>query len=284
MKSESVPEINKRQDKGNNANESALSELLSIMRTLRDPTNGCDWDKQQTFASIAPYTIEEAYEVADAIDKGDMADIRDELGDLLFQVVFYAQMGQEQHAFAFDDIARGISAKLRRRHPHIFADENGQVTLAKKGQWESIKAQERIAAGKTEDKSILANVPASMSPLLRAQKLQQKCAKFGFDWPELAPVLDKLQEEINEVMAEVNAPTPDQSTIEDEIGDVLFSVVNLARHVEVDAQTALRRASNKFEQRFRQVELIAQQQGQTIRDTSLDELEVFWQQAKALSK
>ena len=271
-------------DKVGSSSESALSELLSIMRTLRDPKHGCDWDKQQTFASIVPYTIEEAYEVADAIDKGDMADIRDELGDLLFQVVFYAQMAQEQEAFAFDDVVKGICAKLRRRHPHIFADESGSVASVEEGQWEKIKAQERMAAGKSTDNSILAHVPKGMSPLHRAQKLQQKCAKSGFDWPELQPVLDKLQEEIEEVMAEVDAPNPEQAAIEDEIGDVLFSVVNLARHVNVDAQTALRRASNKFEQRFRQVELIAQQKGQAVHETSLDELETFWQQAKGLSK
>lgn len=271
-------------DKVCTSNESALSELLTIMRTLRDPKHGCDWDKQQTFASIVPYTIEEAYEVADAIDKGDMVEIRDELGDLLFQVVFYAQMAEEQKAFDFEDVVRGISAKLRRRHPHIFADESGSVAPVEQGQWENIKAQERKAAGKFADNSILAHVPKGMSPLLRAQKLQQQCAKSGFDWPELQPVLDKLHEEIEEVMVEVNAPNPEQAAIEDEIGDVLFSVVNLARHVNVDAQTALRRASNKFEQRFRQVERIAQQKGQEVHETSLDELETFWQQAKELSK
>ncbi|QHJ12950.1 Nucleoside triphosphate pyrophosphohydrolase [Paraglaciecola mesophila] len=273
-----------KKDSACTSNESALSELLTIMRTLRDPKHGCNWDQQQTFASIVPYTIEEAYEVADAIDTGDMTEIRDELGDLLFQVVFYAQMAEEQKAFAFEDVMRGISAKLRRRHPHIFADESGKVAPAEKGQWEKIKTQEREAAGKSADNSILAHVPKGMSPLIRAQKLQQLCAKSGFDWPELQPVLDKLHEEIEEVMVEVDAPNPEQAAIEDEIGDVLFSVVNLARHVNVDAQTALRKASNKFEQRFRQVERIAQQKGQEVHETSLDELETFWQQAKELSK
>ncbi|WP_158768665.1 nucleoside triphosphate pyrophosphohydrolase [Paraglaciecola sp. L1A13] len=272
-----------QQDTKSSTQETALDELLNIMRQLRDPVSGCEWDKQQTFASVAPYTIEEAYEVADAIDKGDMEHIRDELGDLLFQVVFYAQIAQEQGEFTFDDVAKGIADKMRRRHPHIFAGPDGKKIPVQKGQWEQIKNQERIDAGKTEDNSLLANVPTGMSPLLRAQKLQQKCAKVGFDWPELAPVLDKLQEEIVEVLDEVNAPIPDQCAIEDEIGDVLFSVVNLARHVNVDAQTALRKASNKFEKRFRQVELIANQQGRAIIETPLTELEVFWQQAKELS-
>ncbi|WP_166422233.1 nucleoside triphosphate pyrophosphohydrolase [Paraglaciecola sp. 20A4] len=268
----------------NNTQETALDELLNIMRQLRDPVSGCEWDKQQTFASIAPYTIEEAYEVADAINKGDMEHIRDELGDLLFQVVFYAQIAQELGEFTFNDVAKAISDKMRRRHPHIFAGLDGKRIPVQKGQWEQIKNQERIDAGKAQDNSVLANVPTGMSPLLRAQKLQQKCAKVGFDWPELGPVLDKLQEEIVEVLEEVNAPVPNQSAIEDEIGDVLFSVVNLARHVNVDAQTALRKASNKFEQRFRHVELIANQRGQAVNETSLTELEEFWQQAKELSK
>jgi len=261
-------------------NAGALNELLSIMRQLRDPVAGCEWDKQQTFASISPYTIEEAYEVADAIDKGNMDEIRDELGDLLFQVVFYAQIAQEQSGFAFADVANSMSAKLRRRHPHIFPDKNGKTILPQKGQWEQIKAQERLSAGINRDDSILANVPLGMSPLLRAQKLQQKCAKAGFDWDALSPVLDKLQEEIEEVMAEVNAPDPSQAAIEDEIGDVLFSVVNLARHVKVDAQSALRKASTKFEQRFRLVESLVRAQGQSVKDCSLSELEAFWQQAK----
>jgi ATP diphosphatase len=283
MKPFSILEKNKQAGKAH-VSDSALAELLEIMRTLRDPIHGCDWDKKQTLSSIAPYTIEEAYEVADAIDKGEMSDIRDELGDLLFQVVFYAQIADEQGAFAFEDVVRGISAKLRRRHPHIFADEKGNITPVTKGSWEKIKAQERIEAGKVEDMSILANVPTGMSPLLRAQKIQQKCATVGFDWPELGPVIDKLQEEIDEVMVEVNAPDPDQAAIEDEIGDVLFSVVNLARHLNVDAQTAMRKASNKFEQRFRQVECIARQRGQAVHKTTLDKLEILWQQAKENSK
>lgn len=257
-----------------------ITELLQIMARLRDPKLGCEWDQQQTFATIAPYTIEEAYEVADAIAKGDIAAIREELGDLLYQVVFHAQIAQEQDAFSFADVTQGISAKLRRRHPHIFPDIEGNTTAPEKDQWEKIKAQERLAAGKDQDDSILAHIPSSMSPLLRAQKMQQRCAKFGFDWPQLAPVLDKLQEEVDEVLSEVNAAHPDQEAIEDEIGDVLFCAVNLARHLNVDAQTALSRASNKFEKRFRQVEHIARAKGQTIDNTSLDELETFWQQAK----
>ena len=261
-----------------------METLLGIMQRLRDPNTGCPWDIQQTFQSIVPYTIEETYEVADAIFSGDMADIKDELGDLLFQIVFYAQLGDEQGQFTFDDIAQGISDKMVHRHPHVFArsqsDSHGQSEQSLSKAWEDIKAQERSNTGKESDLSVLANVPKGITPLLRAQKIQKKCAKVGFDWSTLPPVVDKIHEEIEEVLAEVNVPEPNQQAVEEEIGDLLFAVVNLARHSKVNAESALIKANNKFEQRFRQVEQIIQQQGLTLEQADLKQMEAAWQQVK----
>jgi ATP diphosphatase len=257
-----------------------LATLLKIMEQLRDPDSGCPWDKQQNFNSIIPHTIEEAYEVADAIEQGDMGDIKDELGDLLFQVVFYAQLGKEQGAFDFEAIAEAISDKLVRRHPHVFANSESKTDEQLNAQWDQIKAQERADKGAVDDPSVLANIPIGMSPLIRAQKLQKKCARVGFDWPDVAPVLDKVHEEIQEVMDEVQASEPDQQAIEEEIGDLLFTVVNLSRHLHVDAQTALRKANRKFEKRFRKVEGVFAQRTDKLADASLDEMEKVWQQIK----
>jgi ATP diphosphatase len=257
-----------------------VARLLEVMEKLRDPDTGCPWDKQQTFASIVPHTLEEAYEVADAIEKGSMADIKDELGDLLFQVVFYAQLGKEQDEFDFEAIAQTISDKLVRRHPHVFANIEGKTDEQLNLQWEQIKAQERSAKGIVDDHSILANIPLGMTPLIRAQKLQKKCSKVGFDWPEIAPVVDKIQEEIQEVMDEVNVVDSDQQAIEEEIGDLLFAVVNLSRHLKVDAETALRKANKKFEGRFRKVEEVFAERSVALSDASLDEMEEVWQLIK----
>jgi ATP diphosphatase len=258
-----------------------LAKLLGIMSQLRDPESGCPWDIKQTFASIVPHTIEEAYEVADAIEQGDMDDIKDELGDLLFQVVFYAQLGKEQGEFDFEAIAQVISEKLIRRHPHVFSQEGKEFSTAQlSAQWEKIKAEERLAKGKAHNPSILANIDVGMPPLTRALKLQKKCATVGFDWPDVAPVVGKIHEEIQEVMDEVAASEPDQQAIEEEMGDLLFAVVNLSRHLHVDAQTALRKANCKFEKRFAKVEAVFAQRAVKLTDSTLDEMEQVWQQIK----
>lgn len=261
-------------------NKPQLSRLLDVIQQLRDPETGCPWDKKQNFASILPHTIEETYEVVDAILSGDMGDIKDELGDLLFQIVFYAQLAEEQGHFDFEDIAQGISDKLVRRHPHVFQSTELKTEDELNQQWEKIKQLERETAGKPIDTSTLANIPKGMTPLLRAQKIQKKCAQVGFDWTELPPVVDKIHEEIAEVLVEINAPEPNQQAIEEEIGDLLFAVVNLARHSSVNAETALIKANHKFEKRFRQVEQIMTQQGLNVSDASLVQMEAAWQQVK----
>ncbi|RUM28305.1 MAG: nucleoside triphosphate pyrophosphohydrolase [Alteromonas sp.] len=311
-----------------NANKAKLSEmqrLLKIMAQLRDPQSGCPWDVKQTMESLTRYTIEEAYEVADAIANGDMHDIKDELGDLLFQVVFYAQIASESRAFSFDDVAKSISDKLVRRHPHVFAnalasegvsDTNENVTVertllsdsALNAQWDAIKAQEKQLKkqrlkqdSEATENSILDNVPKGMPALMYAQKLQKACAKVGFDWPDAAPVIDKVREEVEEIQQELdfkqraqgalktgvvplNSGVPDnQQAIEEEIGDALFAMVNLARHCKVDADTALRNASNKFANRFKGVERLAAEQGDKLDALTLDEMEALWQQVKQSS-
>lgn len=254
----------------------AVNRLLSIMQTLRDPARGCPWDRQQTFTSIAPYTLEEAYEVIDAIQRADFDDLRDELGDLLFQVVFYAQMAEEQQRFSFDDICHAISDKLERRHPHLFGD--AQVnSAAEVGQnWEAIKRGER--AEKAQH-SALDNIPKALPALMRAHKIQKRCQSVGFDWDSLGPVLEKVHEEIDEVMHEAQQAVVDQHKLEEEIGDLLFATVNLSRHLGSKAEIALQKANDKFERRFRQVEAILREQGRD--NATLDEMEAAWQQVKA---
>jgi ATP diphosphatase len=266
-----------------NKNNTELTRLLNIMQQLRDPETGCSWDQKQNFASIVPHTIEETYEVADAIFSGNMADIKDELGDLLFQIVFYAQLAKEQGDFDFEEIAQAISDKLVRRHPHVFQSSNLNTDAELNLQWEKIKQQERERdlAGKAIDNSILANIPVGMTPLLRAQKIQKKCAAVGFDWTELPPVVDKIHEEIAEVLAEVNGPSPDQVAIEEEVGDLLFAVVNLARHTSVNAESALIKANRKFEKRFRKVEQVIEKQGLSLEEANLEQMEAAWQQIKS---
>jgi ATP diphosphatase len=271
------------------AKTNQLSRLLDIIQQLRDPETGCPWDQQQNFESIVACTIEETYEVAEAIFSGNMQEIKDELGDLLFQVVFYAQLGKEQGDFDFEYIAQAISDKLIRRHPHVFdvkvvgegvEDKRHKTQDELNNQWEQIKAQERINKNQTLDSSILANIPQGMTPLLRAQKIQKKCAKVGFDWTELPPVIDKIHEEIEEVSAEVNVSEPDMQAVEEEIGDLLFAVVNLARHTSVNAETALIKANRKFEKRFRQVEQVIEKQGLSIESANMQQMEAAWQQIK----
>jgi len=257
----------------------SLADLLAIMARLRDPQGGCPWDLQQDFATIAPYTIEEAYEVADAIDRQDWPELRDELGDLLLQVVFHAQMANERGLFDFADVAHAISDKMIRRHPHVFGEVSYDDVEAQKAAWEEIKAAERAAKGDAPDGSALAGVSRGLPEWKRAQKLQEKAARTGFEWPDPAPVLDKLVEEIGEVRAEFVAGG-DADRLEDEIGDVAFVLVNLARHAGVDFSQALRRANAKFERRFRRMEVLADASGEPLAGRDLDDQEALWQAVK----
>ncbi len=256
----------------------SLDRLLGIMKTLRDPQNGCPWDREQTYATIAPYTLEETYEVLDAINRENFDDLRDELGDLLFQVVFYAQMGSEEGRFNFDDICAAISDKLERRHPHLFGDvsvANSQEVLKN---WARIKQAER--ADKAQH-SALDDIPQTLPALMRAQKIQRRCHDVGFDWTTLEPVLAKVYEEIDEVMFEARQTEVDQTRLEEEVGDLLFATVNLARHLGKKAESTLQKANNKFERRFRQVEQIIAAQGLQMNDASLEQMEAAWQAVKS---
>ncbi|EIL99715.1 nucleoside triphosphate hydrolase [Rhodanobacter thiooxydans] len=257
----------------------SLDDLLAIMARLRDPERGCPWDVKQDFASIAAYTIEEAYEVADAIDRRDWHDLRDELGDLLLQVAFHAQMAAEQGLFDFADVAHAISAKMLRRHPHVFGDTRYADLDEQMQAWEAIKAAERADKGAPVDTSTLAGISSGLPEWKRAQKLQQRAAAVGFAWPGPAPVLAKLAEEVDEVRAEF-ANGADPARLQDEIGDVLFVLVNLARHAGVDFSQALRHANAKFERRFRQMEQLAAADGTAFAERTLDEQEQLWRRAK----
>ena len=260
---------------------SSLDRLLGIMQTLRDPQRGCPWDREQTFASIAPYTLEETYEVLDAIQREDFDDLRGELGDLLFQVVFYAQMASEQDRFTFDDICDAISDKLERSHPHIFGDASVENSAEVLKNWEAIKGAER--AEKAQH-SALDDIPKALPALMRAHKIQKRCHNVGFDWTAIGPVLDKVHEEIDEVMHEVQQATIDPLKLEEEIGDLLFATVNLSRHLGSKAETALQKANDKFERRFRAVEAIIAAQGLRMPEATLEQMEVAWQQVKAAEK
>jgi nucleoside triphosphate diphosphatase len=256
----------------------SIDRLLGIMARLRDPVQGCPWDREQDFATIAPYTIEEAYEVADAIDRGDMAALKDELGDLLFQVVFHARMAEEMGLFGFDDVAEAIADKMERRHPHVFGDVKIASVTAQNEAWEAHKAAERHASGGAE--SVLDGVALALPALLRAAKISRRAARIGFDWPDPHAVIPKLAEEIAELEAELDQGA-DPAVVEEEMGDLLFAAANLARKLEIEPETALRRATVKFERRFRQVEALAAQRG-IGRD--LDALEGLWQEVKKNEK
>ena len=255
-----------------------IERLLEVMRRLRDPDGGCPWDLEQDFASIAPYTIEEAYEVADAIARDDLGDLEDELGDLLLQVVYHSQMAAEAGTFDFHDVARGIAAKMVRRHPHVFGDAEIESARAQRLAWEEVKAHERSARN-GERAGVLDDVPLALPALSRAAKLQRRAARVGFDWPEAAQVLDKIEEELGELRAEVDAGAG-HDRLEDELGDLLFALTNLARRLEVDPEAALRRSNRKFEHRFRRIEQALEAQGRAPAGTPLDQLEALWQRAK----
>ena len=259
-----------------------FDRLLAIMARLRDAERGCPWDRAQDFTTIAPYTIEEAYEVADAIARGDILALKDELGDLLFQVVFHARMAEEAGLFAFDDVAAAIADKMVRRHPHVFGTAEIATAAAQPEAWEEHKASERRAraeaAGTRE--SVLDGVALAFPALLRAAKIQQRAARIGFDWPAARPVIEKIAEEIAELEAELAAARnggADLAKVEDEMGDVLFAATNLARKLDIDPEAALRRATAKFERRFRRVEMLAAQRGACA---DLDALEALWEQVK----
>jgi len=260
---------------------SQIERLLDVMSKLRDPIGGCPWDREQTFATIAPYTIEEAYEVAEAIDHGDMAALRDELGDLLFQVVFYAQMSKEQGGFDFHSIAQAIADKMIHRHPHVFAAAGQRDSAGQVAAWEVTKAQERAAKAGGDDVSVLAGVARTLPPMTRALKLQKRAARVGFDWDKPAAILDKLAEEAGEIAHEIAIAAP-RERLEDEMGDLLFVCVNLARKLDLDPEQALKRANGKFERRFRHIETELKAAGRSPEAASLDEMEALWQAAKSL--
>jgi ATP diphosphatase len=254
-----------------------IATLIEIMARLRTPPDGCPWDIEQTFETIAPYTIEEAFEVADAIARLDLdVGLPDELGDLLLQVVFHARMAQEQNRFDFGDVVRGITEKLIRRHPHVFGEAGRHTPDQVKALWHEIKAKERAARGKTDKSGTLDDVPVALPSLMRAQKLQERAAKVGFDWANARDVLDKIAEEIDEIDPVLDDP----KAAAEEIGDLLFAAVNLARHARVDAESALRAANIKFERRFRSIENALARQDRTPSDATLDEMEELWNEAK----
>ena len=267
----------------NNGAKKTLPDLLAVMAALRTPGTGCPWDLEQTFATIAPYTIEEAYEVADAIAHDDIAGLKDELGDLLLQVVYHARMAQEQDAFAFDDVVDAIARKMIRRHPHVFGTAEERAAGAAPGFWDRVKAQEKgdeASAG-----SLLDEVPTALPALTRAIKLQSKAAKAGFDWPSLSPVLAKLKEELAELEDAIAKSAAGSETsaraIDEEFGDLLFVVANLARHLKLDPEASLRAANQKFVRRFRYIEERLAADGRTPSDSDLAEMDALWDDAKA---
>ncbi|MDX8464341.1 nucleoside triphosphate pyrophosphohydrolase [Mesorhizobium sp. VK23B] len=266
-----------------------ISRLIEIMAALRAPKTGCPWDIEQNFSTIAPYTIEEAYEVADAIARGDFDDLREELGDLLLQVVYHAQMAEEAGEFAFGDVVEAITTKMIRRHPHVFGDEKARSAGMAKGMWEKIKAAEkadkrsaRIARGldpEDHGKGYLDSVPVALPALTRALKLQEKAARVGFDWSEAAPILDKIEEEIGELREAL--ARGDAAPIKDEFGDMLFAIVNLGRHLKLDSEASLSGTNEKFRSRFHHVEQALEASGRSLEKATLDEMEALWQQAKS---
>lgn len=251
------------------------------MEKLRDPETGCPWDIKQDFASIVPYTLEEAYEVADAIEQKDFKELEKELGDLLFQVIFYSQLGNEQQLFDFDSVVSAICEKLIRRHPHVFADTDLSSEEQIKANWENEKAKERQQKNQQADLSILADIPASLPALSQAAKIQKRCAHVGFDWPDINQVLDKVVEEVEEVKQEIGV---DEQALTEELGDLLFAVVNLCRHAKQDPEAVLRKANRKFTKRFEQVEQQVEKSNRKFTEHSLEQLEEYWQQAKLATK
>lgn len=269
-----------------------ISRLLEIMAALRTPGTGCPWDVEQTFSTIVPYTIEEAYEVADAVQRGDLDNLREELGDLLLQVVFHARMAEEAGEFAFGDVVEAITTKMIRRHPHVFGDEAARGAGMAKGMWEKIKAEEkaekraaRLARGldpEDHGKGFLDGVPLALPALTRALKLQEKAARVGFDWSEAAPILDKIEEEIGELRQALAAG--DRAAVADELGDLIFALVNIGRHVGADPEMALRGTNTKFRNRFRYIEENLEEAGESLEAATLERMEALWQAAKGIER
>jgi MazG family protein len=256
-----------------------MAELLGIMAALRTPGTGCPWDLEQTFRTIAPYTIEEAYEVADAIEKHDLDGLKEELGDLLLQIVYHARMAEEDGAFDFGDVVQAINAKMIRRHPHVFGTEAEKAAGASPGFWERLKAEERAGKPK-QPESVLDGVPMALPAFTRAVKLQNKAARVGFDWPSLAPVMDKLKEELVELEQEIKSGAAAGEAIEEEFGDLMFVVANVARHLELDPEAALRAANQKFVRRFQAVEQKLAARGRSPLQSTLEEMDRLWDEAK----
>jgi MazG family protein len=257
-----------------------MARLLEIMARLRDPTDGCPWDLEQTFATIAPYTVEEAYEVADAIERQDLSDLKEELGDLLLQVVFHARMAQEQGAFDFQDVAQTINDKMVRRHPHVFGSETYASGAEQTAAWEALKAEERRAKGRVA--SLLDGVPTGLPAMTRALKLTKRAARVGFDWPDVSFVLDKLREEIGEMEAEI--ASGDREKLRGELGDVLFVLANLARKLDLEPEDALRATNAKFARRFQFIEAELARRGRTPEQSDLKEMDALWDAAKAAER
>ncbi|MEP7455526.1 nucleoside triphosphate pyrophosphohydrolase [Phyllobacterium sp. SB3] len=264
-----------------------ITRLLDIMAALRTPVTGCPWDIEQDFRSIAPYTLEEAFEVIDAIERNDIDDLREELGDLLLQVVFHARMAEEMKVFDFGDVVQAITHKMIRRHPHVFGDEAARGSGMAKGMWDKIKAEEKaerrerrraLQLDPSEPNGFLDDIPEGFPSLMRALKLQQKAAKVGFDWSEALPILDKIEEEIAELRHEINAG--DQQKTEEEYGDLLFAMVNLGRHLKLEPESALRGTNEKFRTRFHYIEKKLTERQQSLEDATLDEMEALWSEAK----
>jgi ATP diphosphatase len=265
-----------------------IRDLIEIMARLRTPDTGCPWDLEQDFSTIAPYTIEEAYEVADAVERGDFDDLKDELGDLLLQVVFHARMAEEEGRFEFGDVVEAITTKLIRRHPHVFGDDDAADAAAVKSNWDRIKGEERAERssrrsgnGSEASTGLLSDVPVALPALTRAEKLQKRAGKVGFDWNDPRAVIDKLREEIAEIEQELAGGGPGEfARLQDELGDLLFAAANLARHLKVDPETALRHANTKFVRRFGYIEDGLKKAGRKLGDASLDEMEALWVEAK----
>lgn len=257
-----------------------IDRLIAVMERLRDPEDGCPWDVKQTFASIAPYTIEEAYEVADAIERGDLSDLKEELGDLLLQVIFHARIAQERGDFSFDDVAGAIADKLERRHPHVFGQMRYASAEAQTEGWEEIKAAERVKKGRGA--GVLDDVPAGLPAMSRAVKLTARAARVGFDWPDVDYVFDKLHEELDELKVEM--ASGDRALIREELGDVLFVCANLARWLKVEPEDALRAANAKFVRRFRHVEARLAERGKTPEQSDLAEMDAYWNEVRASDK